>query len=108
MQEYDDPLARMGLTLACAVIGQIVSVILSALLASTLAGGYRVRAWAFLALVVWTLAGTVVLVLQTLRAEGRPDETKRSGLTNLAPRRIALWIVSSWVWPVLVRWRSHP
>ena len=62
MQEYDDPLARMGLTLACAVIGQIVSVILSALLASTLAGGYRVRAWAFLALVVWTLAGTVVLV----------------------------------------------
>jgi hypothetical protein len=107
MDEYEDPLARIGLTLACAVIGQIVSVVLAALLASTLEGGYRVRAWSFLALVVWTLAGTVVLVLQTLRAEPGPAAARRSGLTNLAPRRIALWIVSSWVWPILVRWRPR-
>jgi hypothetical protein len=99
MNRYEDPLSRIGMTLACALLAQIASVMLAALLASTVPGGYRVRAWVFLGALTWTLAGTVLLVVQTTRADqGRPPG-------GIRPSRIALWIVSSWLWPILVRWR---
>jgi hypothetical protein len=131
MNRYDDPLDRMGMTLACALLAQIASVLLAAVLASSVPGGYRVRAWVFLAGVAWTLAGTVLLVMQTVRAEPRregsaagtcSDEGGSSGTgdsgaragsgrfggrARFGPRRIALWIVSTWLWPILVRWRPR-
>ncbi len=100
MNPPDDPLARMGATLACALLAQIASVVLAALLASQVPGGYRARAWAFLGAVLWTLAGTVLLVVQTARARQPGDGG------GLSPRRIGLWLVSAWVWPILVRWRK--
>jgi len=103
--EFDDPLARMGMTLACALIAQIASVIAAALLASMVPGGYQARAWTFLGAVAWTVAGTVILVLKTSRAE--PRDPRLRGLRGLRPARIALWIVSSWLWPILVRWTDH-
>jgi hypothetical protein len=100
--EFSDPLASMGMTLACAAIAQIASVIAAALLASMVPGGYRARAWAFLAAVAWTIAGTVILILKTSKAEPRDR-----GLRGLRPARIAMWIASSWIWPILVRWTDH-
>lgn len=99
-----DPLQRMGMTLACAIVAQVVSVILAALLASRLPGGYSARAWSFLAGVVWTGAGTVFLVLKTWQSQ---PAARDRGLGGLRPARIAMWIVSSWVWPILVRWTGH-
>ncbi len=89
----------MGHELTCALIAQVVSVTLSALFAALVPGGYRVRSWVFLAAVLWSLAGTVLLLIRTVGAapRGRPP---RIGL-----RRIALWWLSSWLWPILVRWR---
>jgi hypothetical protein len=122
VKPYDDPLERMGMTLACALLAQVASVLLAALLASLVPGGYRARAFAFLGGVVWTLAGTVLLVIQTVRTDAPDRETGAAGsadpagpapkgppapLSSLTPRRIALWIVSSWLWPVLVRWRPR-
>jgi hypothetical protein len=122
VKPYDDPLERMGMTLACALLAQVASVLLAALLASMVPGGYRARAFAFLGGVVWTLAGTVLLVIQTVRAEAPGREAGSAGSAGsadaagsappaprapLAPRRIALWIASSWLWPVLVRWRPR-
>jgi Na+/melibiose symporter-like transporter len=107
MKPSDDPLERLGVTLACALLAQVISVLLAALLASTVPGGYRARAFAFLGGVAWTLIGTVLLVIQTVRAEPRGEDAQRGVLARLAPRRIALWIVSSWLWPILVRWRPR-
>jgi len=100
MNRYEDPLSRIGMTLACALLAQIASVMLAALLASAVPGGYRDRAWVFLGAVTWTLVGTVLLVVQTARAEQKPPTG------GIRPTRIALWIVSSWLWPILVRWRT--
>jgi len=99
MDDYEDPLARMGMTLACALLAQIANVMLAALMASAAPGGYRVRAWTFLILVLWTMVGTVLLVIRTARA----GPGRQAG--RIRPGRVALWIVSPWVWPILVRMR---
>jgi len=41
--DHGDPLRSLGSALACALIAQILSVIVAAVLASQLPGGYRVR-----------------------------------------------------------------
>jgi hypothetical protein len=94
----DDPLSRVGPTLVCALLAQIISVLLAAALAAQVPGGYRVRSWVFLVQVLWSLAGTVLLLIRTARGAGL---TQR----GLRLSQIGLWLVSSWVWPILVRWR---
>jgi hypothetical protein len=91
----------LGAALACALIAQIVSVLLAAVFAAQVPGGYRVRSWVFLAALLWSLAGTVLLLVRTAAGAGTTD-TKPVRLG-----RIALWLVSSWVWPLLVH-RQHP
>jgi hypothetical protein len=95
----DDPLSRLGPTLACALLAQIVSVLLAAALAAQVPGGYRVRSWVFLAQVLWSLAGTVLLLIRIASGAGRVDQR------GMRLSQIGLWLVSSWVWPILVRWR---
>jgi hypothetical protein len=87
----------LGQALACALIAQILSVLLAALLAAQVPGGYRVRSWVFLAGLLWSVVGTVLLLIRTAAgADGR-------GERGIRLSRIALWLVSAWVWPVLVR-----
>jgi hypothetical protein len=99
MEHHQNPLSSSGPALVCALSAQTVSVLLAALFASQVPAGYRVRAWVFLAALLWSVAGTVVLLIRTAGAMGAA-ETKTVGVG-----RIALWLVSSWVWPVLVRRR---
>jgi len=101
MDPYEDPLARMGGALVCALLAQIANVMAAALLASTLPGDYRVRSLAFLGGVMWTLAGTILLVVQTSRAGARSQGA------GVRAGRVALWFVSAWVWPILVHWRKR-
>ena len=98
MNHHGDPLAELGPALACALIAQILNVLLAAVFAAQMPGGYRVRSWVFLAALLWSLAGTVLLLIRT--AGG----SKRS---QIRFSNIALWLASSWVWPVLVL-RTRP
>jgi len=97
----EDPLAELGPALACALIAQVVSVLLAAVFAAQAPGGYRVRSWVFLAALLWSVVGTVLLLIRTAGATRSND----AGQVRLG--RIALWLVSSWVWPMLVR-RQRP
>ena len=96
MSHHQDPLAELGPTLACALIAQVVSVLLAAVFAAQVPGGYRVRSCVFLAALLWTVAGTVLLLIRT--AGG----SKGSAAGQLSFSRIALWVASSWVWPILL------
>jgi len=99
VKQPEDPLAGLGSTLVCALLAQALSVLLAAVLASRSPGGYRVRSWVFLGAVLWSLAGTVLLLIQTNRGTARTPE-RGIGLV-----RIGLWVASVWVWPILVRRR---
>ena len=96
MQHHEDPLSSFGPALVCALSAQTVSVLLAAVFASQMPGGYRVRAWVFLTALLWSVAGTVVLLIRTAGAKG----TAQARTVGLG--RIALWLISSWVWPILV------
>jgi hypothetical protein len=92
-------LPGLGHALACALIAQTLNVLLAAVLAAQVPGGYRVRSWVFLAGLLWSAAGTVLLLMRTTAAAGGRGEPA------IRLSRIALWLVSAWVWPILVRWR---
>jgi hypothetical protein len=101
LQQPEDPFPALGAPLACALVAQVFSVMIAALLASQVPAGYRVRSWVFLAGLLWSLAGTVLLLVRTAASAARG---KAGAITA---GRIALWLVSSWAWPILVRpWRA--
>jgi len=87
-----DPLGRMGGTLAALLFAVVLSVILAAVLASLVPGGYRARALSYLLLMAWVIVGAVLLVRATLQRE--------SGRFTLG--RIAKWMISIWLWPLLL------
>jgi 4-amino-4-deoxy-L-arabinose transferase-like glycosyltransferase len=89
----------LGPALACALIAQVANVLLAALFAAQVPGGYRVRSWVFLAAMLWSVAGSVFLLIRTAGSAGRADAGR------IDARRIALWLVSAWIWPILVRRR---
>jgi hypothetical protein len=101
VSQHQDPLAELGPALVCALIAQLVSVLLAAALAAKMPGGYRVRSWVFLAALSWSLAGTVLLLIRTA------GSSRSGNAGQIGFGRIALWLVSSWVWPILVR-RQRP
>jgi hypothetical protein len=94
----DHPLAGLGPALACALIAQTGNVLLAAIAASQVPGGYRVRSSVFVVALLWSLAGTVLLLVRTAGADRRVSNGVRPG-------RIALWLTSAWVWPVLMWWK---
>jgi hypothetical protein len=103
VKHHEDPLSSLGPALVCALIAQAISVVLAAVFAGQMPGGYRVRSSVFVAALLWSVAGTVFLLIRTTAGAGRA-ETK-----GIRLGRIALWLVSSWVWPILVlRRRSTP
>jgi hypothetical protein len=90
-------LPGLGPALACALTAQSVNVLLAAVFAAQVPGGYRVRSWVFLAGLLWSVAGTALLLIRTAAgADGRGGRGVRLG-------RIALWVVSIWLWPILMR-----
>jgi hypothetical protein len=96
----EDRQPGLGAALACALIAQIVNVLVAALVAAQVPGGYRVRSWVFLAALLWSVAGTVWLLIRT------GANTRGSVADQVRIGRIALWIASSWVWPLLVHRHS--
>ena len=97
MSHHEDPLAALGPALVCALVAQVVSVLLAAVFAAQVPGGYRVRSFVFLATLLWSVAGTVLLLIRTAGGSKGSDAAKQIRFS-----RIALWVASSWVWPVLL------
>jgi hypothetical protein len=99
MKNHGDPLSWLGSALVCALIAQALNVLLAAVVAAQMPGGYRVRSSVFLGALLWSVAGTGVLLVRTTGPGSRTDAI------GVRPGRIALWLVSSWLWPILVRRR---
>jgi MFS family permease len=94
----DDPLWRLRHALAGVSLALLLSVLLAALGGSWLAGWlddrYAVRVTLYAALLAYVVAGAVVLFVRVAQHETQP----------LSARRVGLWLVSLWMWPLL--WRS--
>ena len=73
MKPPEDPLASLGSDLTCALLAQVLNVVLAAVLAAQVPAGYRVRSWVFLAAVLWSVAGMVLLLVRTMRGGARND-----------------------------------
>lgn len=93
-----DPLGRMGGTLVALLLAVVLSVFLSAWLASLVPGSYRARAVSYLLLMAWVIVGGALLFRATLRGESGP----------FTLRRLAKWMISIWLWPLLLIARRRP
>jgi hypothetical protein len=94
---YDnDPLWKLRHALLGLLIALLVSVPLAALLGSALGdalgGTYGTRVAVYGALLLYVIAGAVVLFLKVARHETRP----------LSAGRVLRWLASLWLWPLLL------
>lgn len=92
MQPPDDPLARYGTALAAVLLAVVLSVLLAALVGGALPFDYSGRAWTFTGLVLYVVVGAVLV----FRAAGAGE----SGPFSAA--RVFKWLVSLWLWPLLL------
>lgn len=92
MTPPDDPLARYGAALAAVLLAVVLSVFLAALVGGALPFDYTGRAVAFMVLVLYTIVGAVLV----FRAAGAGE----SGPFSAA--RVFKWLVSLWLWPLLL------
>jgi lysylphosphatidylglycerol synthetase-like protein (DUF2156 family) len=97
--EDNDPLVRYGAPLAAVLIAVVVSVMVAAMLAGQLEGDYSTRALVYTGMVLWVLAGAVVMFILAHRSEGG----------RLSPGRVLLWTATIWLWPVfaLLAWQGR-
>jgi hypothetical protein len=93
----NDPLVRYGAPLAAVLLAVVLSVMIAAMLAGQLDGEYSQRALVYSGLVLWVLAGAVVMFILAHRAEGG----------RLSPGRVLLWTATIWLWPLfaLLAWQ---
>jgi len=92
-----DPLSRMGGALAALLLAVVLSVILAAWMGSLFGASYRARAFWYFGLLAWVLIGAVLLFRATFARE--------SGRFTLA--RLAKWMISIWLWPLLLLGRRR-
>lgn len=96
MIDDNDPLWKLRHALAGVAIALLISVPLAAwvgaLLADVFGGDYGARVAVYSAVLLYLLAGAVVLFLRVARHETRP----------LSAPRVALWLASLWLWPALL------
>lgn len=95
----DDPLWRMRHALAGMAVALLLSVLLAALLGrfvgDLIADSYGLRVGLYLAILVYVIVGAGLLFVRVAQHETRP----------LTVQRVALWLASLWLWPVLLRRR---
>ena len=75
---------------ACCAI--LISVPLSAYLASFLGDTYLVRVWVYGGFLMWVIAGAITIFFRTYKGEKN----------QLSIRFIVLWFFSIWLWPLLI------
>lgn len=98
----NDPLWKLRHALAGLALALLLSVLLAALLGrwagDVLGGDYGTRLTVYLLLLLHVVVGAGVLFAKVARHETRP----------LSTRRVALWLGSLWLWPLLLLGRRPP
>jgi hypothetical protein len=87
-----DPLARYGRPLVAVLLSVLASLPIAAMIGGLMPLGYTGRALTYLALLLYLIAGGVVLFRTVAAAEQQP----------LTAARIGMWMLSLWVWPLLL------
>jgi hypothetical protein len=87
-----DPLARYGRPLAAVLLSVLASLPIAAMIGGLMPLDYTGRALTYLALLLYLIAGGVVLFRTVAAAEQQP----------LTPARIGMWMLSLWLWPLLL------
>ena len=92
----NDPLWRLRHALAGVALALLLSVLLAAVagrvVGDALGDSYGTRVAVYGALLLYLLAGALVLFVRVARHETQP----------LSARRVGLWLASLWAWPVLL------
>lgn len=88
----NDPLARYGRPLAAVLLAVAASLFIAAMIGGLMPFDYTGRALTYLALLLYVIVGGVVIFRKVAAAEQQP----------LTPARLAKWIVTLWVWPLLL------
>ncbi|MFT3817290.1 MAG: hypothetical protein QM750_06635 [Rubrivivax sp.] len=102
MSTNNDPLWRLRHALAGLGLALLASVFIAALLGrwlgDWLGDSYGARVAVYGALLVYVIAGAVVLFLKVAQHETQP----------LAFGRVLRWLASLWLWPLLLLARRQP
>jgi membrane protease YdiL (CAAX protease family) len=88
----NDPLTKYGRPLAAVLIAVFISVLIAAMIGGALPFEYQGRALAYTVLVVYIVAGAVVVFRLTCEGERQP----------LNAARIVKWTLTLWLWPLLL------
>jgi hypothetical protein len=96
MAYENDPLWKLRHALAGVALALLLSVLLAAFagafIADLFADSYTLRAAVYGALLLYVVAGAVVLFMKVAQHETRP----------LTVARVGLWLASLWLWPLLL------
>ncbi len=100
--QHNDPLWKLRHALAGLALALLLSVLTAALAGSLLAdvfgGGYDARVTVYGLLLLYVVAGAVVLFIKVAQHETRP----------LTTGRVLTWFVSLWLWPLLLSGGKAP
>jgi hypothetical protein len=98
----NDPLWKLRHAIAGVGLALLLSVLAAALggrwLGDLIGGDYGTRVACYGALLLYVLAGAVVLVVKVAQHETRP----------VSIGRVARWFASLWLWPLLLAWGRTP
>jgi hypothetical protein len=95
MQPDDDPLIRLLRSLAAVLLATALNVIVAAMIGGAMPFEYSGRAWTYAGLLLYVLAGAVLL----FRASGQAEA---EAAAPLSAARVGRWMLSIWLWPLLL------
>ena len=95
MQPGDDPLIRLLRSLAAVLLATALNVLVAAMIGGAMPLEYSGRAWTYAGLMLYVLAGAVLL----FRASGQAEA---EAAAPLSAARVGRWMVSIWLWPLLL------
>jgi hypothetical protein len=95
MQPDDDPLIRLLRPLSAVLLATALNVLVAAMIGGALPFEYSGRAWSYAGLLLYVLAGAVLL----FRASGTAEAEAGA---PLSAARVGRWMVSIWLWPLLL------
>ena len=95
MQPDDDPLIRLLRSLAAVLLATALNVLVAAMIGGAMPLEYSGRAWTYAGLMLYVLAGAVLL----FRASGQAEAETAA---PLSAARVGRWMLSIWLWPLLL------
>lgn len=92
MPQGDDPLLKYTGPLVAVLLALLVCVLIAALIGGAMPLDYTGRALVYLALLVYVVAGAVIVFKLTAAGESQ----------RFSAQRVVKWVLSIWLWPLLL------